>query len=129
MGYDVHITRAKTRFDSTDNPISEQEWIDYVNGDQTMSLRDGGGDGLCCDWYGQCVHGDGTWFEWRKGAIYTKNPDAAIIRKMIEMSEKLEASVQGDDCEIYQAASDQAEGFIVVPEALELKRKPWWRFW
>ena len=52
-------------------------------------------------WRGKSRQPD-AWVDWFKGNIYTKNPDEALIGKMVHIARALHATVQGDDGEIYQ---------------------------
>jgi hypothetical protein len=40
--------------------------------------------------------------DWSNGQIYTKNPDTALIDKMVMVAREFDATVQGDDGEIYE---------------------------
>jgi hypothetical protein len=117
MGYEIHITRKENWFD--DEPkISLDEWKSYIASDPEMRL-DGyaeaalpsgnvlrvESDGLSV-WTAYSKHGvDGgmAWFDFRTGNLVVKNPDSEILAKMWMIAEKLQARVQGDEGEIYDA--------------------------
>ena len=120
MGYDVHITRKENWFDEGQQ-ISLKEWKSVIATDEEMRL-DGhaeatvGGnavlrmerEGLAV-WTAHPRHGiDGgmAWFDYRGGNIVVKNPDSAILKKMWKLALKLQARVQGDDCESYGPDED-----------------------
>lgn len=42
-----------------------------------------------------------NWLDWNEGALYSKYPSTNMIRKMIDIADRLGAHVQGDDGEIY----------------------------
>ena len=101
MGYEFHITRAKFWALNTKNRISAEEWLAYVEKDPELSLsRDGGS--YFAKWSGQSKRTD-PWLDWNNGNIETKNPDEALIDKMVAIAREFGASVQGDDGEIYQS--------------------------
>ena len=54
-----------------------------------------------------------AWFWLAEGNIVVKNPDNEILRKMWALAQNLDARVQGDDDELYDAAGNQI-GEIVV---------------
>jgi hypothetical protein len=103
MDYDLHITRAEFWAESDAEPIAEDEWLRVVDDDpQLRSDPKNAGYTL---WLGPSKH-EKPWFHWSRGNISTKNPDRPIVAKMLEIANRLGASVQGDDGESYQDASD-----------------------
>jgi hypothetical protein len=117
MGYDVHITRKRNWFD--DSPeIALGEWLSYVGRDPEMRL-DGFAEAALPDgsvlrmespglavWTAYSGHGhrgNMAWFHASQGDIVVKNPDPEILRKMWRIAQALNAKVQGDDGEIYDA--------------------------
>lgn len=99
MGYDLHITRAKSRADNSRHCISSEEWLAYVEKDPelTLSLENGP---YFAKWNGKSECPD-PWLDWSDGDIYTKNPDATLIDKMVAIAHELHATVRGDDGETY----------------------------
>lgn len=63
-------------------------------------------------------------------AIVVKNPDEDIIKKMIEVAEKLNAEVTGDDGEVYNRENPLGHfpDSEVIGEIGAVK-KNWWEFW
>jgi hypothetical protein len=98
MGYDLHITRRKN-WSSSGNDIAA-EWLAYVAQDPELSLWPENSPYMA-RWSGKSKHSD-PWLDWFQGNVYTKNPDEALIDKMIHIARALNAKVQGDDGEIYQ---------------------------
>jgi len=98
MGYDFHITRRSDWADEG-NDITAEEWLAYVRDDAGLTLSGTGGPYYAV-WRGPSGHSE-PWLDWSHGRIYTKNPDSPLIDKMIEIAERLGATVQGDDGEIY----------------------------
>jgi hypothetical protein len=119
MGYDLHITR-KANWSDEDGPlIGEDEWLRFIESDPELSLDPetqcsfGEEDVLFAAWKGET--GALGWFN---GEITTKNPDRALILKMVKIAEVLGAKVQGDDGEEYPEALEQADAS---------RNAPWWR--
>ncbi|KWK77448.1 hypothetical protein [Burkholderia ubonensis] len=117
MGYDVHITRKANWF--ADEPqIDIDEWRTLVASDKEMRLdgyaeaKVGGGavlrvesEGLAVwvAYSGNAASGNMAWFNFDRGDVVVKNPDAEIFAKMWAIAQKLGARVQGDDGELYGA--------------------------
>ena len=110
MGYDFHITRAADWTQSEQQPISEAEWRELVDADPTLEVCQE-------DYYARESNGQREQFHpviwvthpgrpcfWHMdGKITKKYPDDALIDKMIEIAQKLNARVLGDDGEEYTA--------------------------
>jgi hypothetical protein len=56
-------------------------------------------------WNGKGQHPD-LWLDWFQGNISTKNPEAALIDKMMQIADALGAHLQGDDGEVYRNGRD-----------------------
>jgi hypothetical protein len=106
MGYDLHITCAVNWFDSQEIPITADEWLAYVTKDPELiiDLRDNGPHFAL--WLDHWRDGDYPWFNWRRGAIYTKNPDQKTLGKMLKLAKDFGAKVQGDEGEEYACPED-----------------------
>ncbi len=98
MGYDFHITR-RSDWAATGDDITTEEWLAYVREDAELTLTSTNGP-YHAVWIGPSRQSE-PWLDWSRGQIYTKNPDSPLIDKMIEIAERLDATVQGDDGEIY----------------------------
>ena len=129
MGYDLHITRAGSWFESEEAPISSEEWLALVENDDSLTHAPAEGAPFFCEWRGTCVHGEGTWFDWSEGHIYTTGPDSPIIAKMLEIASAFDATVQGDDAEVYEDDSGVPVGYTPPEPQEESTNKPWWKFW
>ncbi len=133
MGYDVHITRKENWFDEdgSDN-ISVTEWTEYIKRDSEMRLDNfaeataTNGEYVRVEAQGMSVWtkyskdglgGNHAWFWPSNGNIVVKNPDIEIRNKMIDIAGHLNAKVQGDDGEFYDAKETIIE------------RRPWWKVW
>jgi hypothetical protein len=103
MGYDLHITRRK-QWSSKGKDITSDEWLTYVQRDPELRLQPENGPYFFV-WSGGSTL-ECPWLDWWEGNIYTKNPDAALVEKMVAIARQLGAKVQGDDGEIYDQGSD-----------------------
>ena len=103
MGYDLHIIRRKHWFDEGNN-ITSEEWLDIIKNDSELQLKTEYGPFFAV-WNGKSTLQD-PWLNWSHGQIQTKNPDDALIDKMVSIANKLHAVVQGDDGELYQSHLD-----------------------
>jgi hypothetical protein len=56
-------------------------------------------------WSGDSEH-ETPWLDWSRGKIYSKNPDAPLIRKMVAIAKRLNAKVVGQDYEEYDGTED-----------------------
>ncbi len=99
MGYDLHITRAKFWSENEDCKITPEEWLAIAAQDPELGLERKNGP-YSTNWSGKSVLSE-PWLNWSAGNIYTKNPDWALINKMVEIANRLGAVVQSDDGEIY----------------------------
>jgi hypothetical protein len=105
------------------NDITAAEWLAYVARDPELSLWPVNGPCMA-RWTGKSRPAD-AWLDWFQGNVYTKNPDEALIEKMIHIAHELGAKVQGDDGETYptkQAASNKSRSMLDC-----LKDKLRWR--
>jgi hypothetical protein len=99
VGYDLHITRREDWIDEGDD-ITAAEWLAYVERDPELQLLPEQGPYFAM-WRGECEYEE-PWFDWKNGQIYTKNPDKAIVNKMLAMAREFAAKVEGDDGETYE---------------------------
>jgi hypothetical protein len=98
MGYDLHITR-RAQWSDEGADIAAAEWLAYVARDAELRLATVNGPYFAI-WSGPCEYEE-AWFDWSCGNISTKNPDLAIIRKMVAIARALNARVVGDEGEEY----------------------------
>lgn len=145
MGYDIHITRQINWFDNEPRlKISIQEWLEYIEKDPEMRLdnfaeaelpdgtmirNESEGLSVWTKYSGDGLKGNHAWFDYHDGRIVVKNPDDEIISKMLEIAAYFNATVQGDQAEIYRRT---AEGRIVDNQSVDKlysPKKAWWKFW
>jgi hypothetical protein len=58
------------------------EWLAVVAEDPELHIDEDNGPYFAV-WSGPCTDPDGRWFDWADGCISTKNPDPAILGKML----------------------------------------------
>ena len=104
MGYDLQIVRGGDYFDNPAHQITAEEWLSYIASDPELKLAGVNGPHFVI-WDGPSEYPE-PWLDWQFGTIYSKNPDAPIVAKMIQIAERLCAQVRGDDGEIYRSPSD-----------------------
>lgn len=103
MGYDLHITRRQSWSDGDGPEITKEEWLAYVARSSDLESPDPESDYVL--WRGESKH-EIPWLCWGFGNISTKNPDRALIVKMIQIARDLNARVEGDDGEEYESEDD-----------------------
>jgi hypothetical protein len=118
MGYDLHITRAESWWESKDTPVALADWRALVKEDPELeetgvaeaSTPEGRlryeNEGLSV--WSAHPEGQPVWFDWQDGCVVVKNPDEPTIAKMIRLAERLGAHVQGDDGERYPLPEEAA---------------------
>lgn len=116
MGYDLHVTRAEAWWDSEHDPITLDEWIEYVEACDDLAIEgfaelttpDGSvirleQEGMAA-WTGHPEQeGEPVWFSFPGDRIVVKSPDGPTIARMHEIAAALGGRVQGDDGEHYEA--------------------------
>jgi hypothetical protein len=103
MGYELHITRKKLYVDEDGPEITWDEWKTYVATDPELRLAPELGKNMVAMNI-KCEYPD-PWLDWYEGNIETKNPDEAILAKLLQIAAALKAKVQGDDGEVYRSAN------------------------
>ncbi|RZG88121.1 hypothetical protein EXE23_00365 [Acinetobacter venetianus] len=97
-GYNVYITK-KEFYLNDGECITKQEWNTYLETDPTITvdIQNSEEDFL--------VSIDeqefSLWYDHNSCDLLTKNPTPEAIGKMIKISKKLKATVQGEESEIY----------------------------
>src|SRR5262245_55779019 len=124
MGWEVHMTRAEHWTESDQCPITKEEWLAVIKADPELRIEEANGPCFAV-WPGPCIYPEGSWFDWPDGQVNTKNPDRAILGKLLQLADKLSATVQGDDGEIYSCPEDLPVSNVVKTSP----RRVWWRFW
>ena len=102
-GYNVYITK-KEFYLNDGECITKQEWSTYLETDPTITvdIQNSEEDFL--------VSIDeqefSLWYDRNSWELLTKNPTPEAIGKMIDISKKLKATVQGEESEIYLTPND-----------------------
>ena len=99
MGYNVYVTRADDWSRNEGAEISGDEWLRLVHSDAELTIYAANGRFFAL-WDGKSELVD-PWIDWLAGNLYTKNPDRALLRKLLEIASRLGARVQGDEGEEY----------------------------
>ena len=99
MGYDLRITRAQHWDRNEGREINMREWYSIIAADS--ELHADAANGPCAVRFGE-----GGWFDWFEGNVFTTDPDQAAVAKMITIADALGATVQGDDGELYDSSHD-----------------------
>ncbi|HEU0185991.1 MAG TPA: hypothetical protein VFS27_11795, partial [Blastocatellia bacterium] len=106
--------------------ISADEWLEYVESDPELSIDESNGKYFAI-W-------KVDWLDWRRGEIYTKNPRRKLVEKMIQIANRLNAKVQGDEGEVYIDSSqvpddeEMERNLELIRQRLSSARKQsWWR--
>jgi hypothetical protein len=132
MGYDLHITRADHWIDSMESPITSDQWLSLVEDDPELTLAPEYGTDFVL-WQRSSATDTLPWFDLIDGQIMAKNPDEAMIIKMIEIGGKLKAKVQGDDAEEYTLTAHGLkwqQAAVIDPEESEAPpQQRWWQRW
>jgi hypothetical protein len=125
MGYDFHITRAPDWSENEHEPIPREEWLAIVAVDPELRLDPQNGPCFAL-WIDPQTRAERGWLDWFDGNIFSKNPDPALLGKMLELAGRLQGKVQGDDGEVYTSV-DEHPDHAQPPSSTA--RKPWWKFW
>lgn len=130
MAYQLHITRASDWMHSDQLPITVAEWLKLVRTDSEL-IQDSNHGPHFVRWSGSA--GPDHWLEWSEGRINTKYPDGALLKKLVQIAERLGAKVQGDGGEVYsgdEPVDEWLEDNILpfTPRTVSItQRLPWWQ--
>jgi hypothetical protein len=130
MAYQLHITRASDWMHSDQLPITVAEWLKLVRTDSEL-IQDSNHGPHVVRWSGSA--GPDHWLEWSEGRINTKYPDGALLKKLVQIAERLGAKVQGDGGEVYsgdEPVDEWLEDNILpfTPRTVSItQRLPWWQ--
>jgi len=123
MGYNLYITRRdKTLMPTKDSEIALEEWNRWVESDPELRFDESLGEHTAF-WSGRSDL-EIPWLQWGDGCIETKNPDDALIAKMVSIAEALGASVRGEGGERYGGPFEPEP--IERPTILQRLRS-WWQ--
>jgi hypothetical protein len=132
MGYDLYITRADHTWETQLRPISEQEWRALAESDPTLQasitdytdrrLADGTIERVHPWLYVTHPERRALWYY--NGAISTKDPDTQLVVKMVQLADRLQAHVIGDEGEVYDQTGQPIASTIEVTPA---KKSRWQR--
>lgn len=113
MGYDLYITKASLWSESSNAPITEEEWKSVVLSDPELKMDTSAiavnpktketiqiGNPLMASWI-EPKTGQKHYFYYTRGKIIVKNPSENGFKKMKAVASKLGAKVQGEEGEPY----------------------------
>ncbi len=104
MGYDLHITRAEDWTQNLSWQISSNEWLSIIQEDPELVPDPHNGE-FAVIWK-SAPRSEKGWFDWYQGNVFTTSPDRETVEKMLELANRLEAKVVGDNGELYTSAPD-----------------------
>jgi hypothetical protein len=119
MGYHLYITRRSCLDDDSALEISKEEWLDIVEHDPDLEVFEGEGTfrgevaRMCLrDKAGTCTAA--RYFTYRDGDVGVKKPCEPVLKKMVEIADKIAARVIGERNEIYskEGVPDRPTSFI-----------------
>jgi hypothetical protein len=116
MGYNFHITR-RVIWSDEGNDITSDEWLALVSSDPELHLQPENGPFFAI--WTAAYSFVPYWLNWENGQIETKNPDDLLIDKMVNISHKLHAVLQGDEGETYHHS-------VEVHKGKKLSRPVWY---
>jgi hypothetical protein len=130
MAYQLHVTRASDWTHSDELPITAAEWLKLIRTDSEL-VQDPRHGPYFVRWAGAV--GRDCWLEWAEGRINSQYPDGPLLKKLVAISERLGAKVQGDGGEVYSGDEPvdewAAENTLpFTPRTMIItQRLPWWR--
>jgi hypothetical protein len=139
VSYNLYITRASDWANNGGREIRPEEWLALVRDDPELTPDRRGGP-YFARWAGPSRHTD-PWLDWADGNVYSKYPDSALLRKMSAVADRLGASIQGENGEVYLGDEpldewlDAGEGPVLStmeqtvprPVVRPEPRQPWWK--
>ena len=124
MGVELSITRSPPGLAEI-VPISESEWLSYVESDPELRLWPENGP-YFVRWLGVSAYEE-PWLDWFDGEISSKWPDTALFRKMLQIAERLNARVRDDDDKTYSSPTDWEFDPNAPRPAKASPTLPWWK--
>ncbi|HRQ36822.1 MAG TPA: hypothetical protein PLD25_02780 [Chloroflexota bacterium] len=106
MGYDYHIVKTDHWLDAASNPITKEDVDKLILADkdlkwsQTDYVEIAEEHGYTTRYYAILWHNSPV-FWWHKDEIMCSHPSKSQLMKMIEIGNRLQANVVGDDGERY----------------------------
>ena len=102
MGYELYISRRKAG-----SQITSDEWSEYVaqHGELVPEPENGVHFVLCSD----LGESEWAWLDWFDGKIHSKNPEPALINKMVKIAADFDAVVVGEEGELYRSGDEDPE--------------------
>lgn len=121
MSYSVHITRAEFWAENEGAEISADEWLELVGTDPELTRDEMNGPFFVV--LNESRERKESWLDWSEGNVSANYPNRVLQRKMLEIAERLDARLQGDDGEIYQTIGDFPASVRLPDQATAAKGK------
>jgi len=113
MSYNAYITRGKFWAEDQGQEVAAEEWLGIIRTDAELVHNERNGPYFAV--LKEADRCDDSWLDWSDGNIYTSYPKPALQRKMLQIADRLEAHIQGDDGEIYDSVDDFPKS-VKLPE-------------
>ena len=98
MSHELYITRAEAWYQSEDDPIASEEWLDYVQSGRDLVIDTAKGRGpYYAIWKRHKIGKGYAWFNWSDGRLETKGADEVTFAKMLKIAKHFGATVQDGD--------------------------------
>lgn len=116
MGYSLYVTRRRSWHDPSGPQIHSDEWRRLVEHDPELTPCPELGEHFAV-WSG-ASRLDMPWIAWTDGNLESKNPDEALIGKLVDVAGALGARLVGEEGETYLAA-----GQVLPPRPPSLRER------
>ncbi|XVV10334.1 hypothetical protein ACQP2X_36625 [Actinoplanes sp. CA-131856] len=120
MGYELHITRAFDWAESERFPILGAEVEALVGAEPDLSFVPGASGRPDV---GHVVGDSEHWLFFWQGRLSIKHPEPYFVRRMVELGERLDAWVTGDDSAVYGWNGEEVLDWQRERDAFALRRR------
>jgi hypothetical protein len=103
MAYQLHVSRAAFYAENAGQRIGIDEWLAAVETDAALTLEQGADDHAASLSSATSVE---ERIVWDDGNLVCSYPSEAAYAKLLELAERFDAQVQGDDGEYYLTPND-----------------------
>lgn len=103
MAYQLHVSRAGFFAENAGQQIGIDEWLAAVQSDPALTLDQGADDHAALL---SSEAADAERIVWDDGNLVCSYPSEAAYAKLLELAQRLDAQLQGDDGERYLTLAD-----------------------
>ena len=121
MSYHVYITRAEFWAENEGAKITVDEWLERIISDPDLTRDERNGPGFAV--LSESRDRTQAWLDWYDGNVYANYPNRTLQRKMLQIADRLNANVQGDDGERYETIDDFPASVRRPDRATEAREK------